>query len=67
MTAAHLFFALGTTAYILIAIRFEERDLVTFHGQAYADYRRRVPMLVPGLLRQETGAQRVTSSKSSRT
>lgn len=49
MTAAHLVFAMATTAYILIAIRFEEHDLEQVHGQAYARYRREVPMLVPGL------------------
>ena len=47
MTAAHLFFALLTTAYILIAIYFEERDLVAEHGARYTQYRDQVPMLVP--------------------
>src|SRR6266699_2597847 len=46
MTSAHLVFAIVTTAYILIAIQFEERDLVRFHRE-YAEYRRQVPMLVP--------------------
>ena len=49
MTVAHLIFALGTTAYILIAIRWEERDLVTAYGAAYVDYRDRTPMLIPRL------------------
>jgi protein-S-isoprenylcysteine O-methyltransferase Ste14 len=47
MTAAHLVFAIATTAYILIAIQLEERDLVNSLGQAYADYRQRVPMIIP--------------------
>lgn len=47
MTVAHLIFALATTAYILMAIRWEERDLLNEHGRVYEDYRRNVPMLIP--------------------
>ena len=47
MTAGHLLFTLGTTAYILIAIRFEEHDLVSVFGDTYREYRRHVPMLFP--------------------
>ncbi|HET6976944.1 MAG TPA: isoprenylcysteine carboxylmethyltransferase family protein [Pyrinomonadaceae bacterium] len=49
MTLAHLLFSVATTAYILLAIRFEERDLVREFGDTYEDYRRNVPMLVPSL------------------
>lgn len=49
MTAAHLVFAIATTAYILVAIQLEERDLVAEHGLKYESYRQRVPMLIPKL------------------
>lgn len=47
MTVAHLVFAITTTAYILFAIQLEERDLMDIHGEAYKNYRRQVPMLIP--------------------
>jgi protein-S-isoprenylcysteine O-methyltransferase Ste14 len=47
MTFAHLLFSLATTAYILLAIQFEERDLIREHGDTYQAYRRSVPMLIP--------------------
>lgn len=51
MTLTHLMFALVTSAYILVAIRLEERDLMRAHPE-YAAYRRRVPMLVPAWFRR---------------
>jgi len=53
MTLAHLLFSVATTAYILIAIQLEERDLVREHGDSYEDYRRSVPMLVPFTRRRQ--------------
>jgi protein-S-isoprenylcysteine O-methyltransferase Ste14 len=52
MTVAHLVFALATTAYILIAIKLEEHDLVEAFGERYISYRRSTPMLIPRLGRR---------------
>ena len=49
MGASHLLFALGTTAYIAVGIRFEERDLRRTFGASYDAYAARVPALLPGL------------------
>jgi protein-S-isoprenylcysteine O-methyltransferase Ste14 len=62
MSVGHLLFAAGMTAYILVAIPLEERDLVELHGERYRAYRREVPALVPrlgvrqGIHRAETSA-----------
>lgn len=47
MTAAHLVFAVATTGYILLAIQFEEKDLVDSHGQTYRSYRDQTSMIIP--------------------
>jgi hypothetical protein len=47
MTIARLVFAVATTAYILIAIRWEENDLISIHGHQYEMYRDLVPMILP--------------------
>ena len=52
MTAGHLLFAIATTAYMLIAIQLEERDLVRHFGDQYQEYRRRTPMLIPRMPKQ---------------
>jgi protein-S-isoprenylcysteine O-methyltransferase Ste14 len=47
MTAGHLLFAVGLTAYIYIGVYFEERTLSAELGEVYRSYRKRTPMLFP--------------------
>jgi protein-S-isoprenylcysteine O-methyltransferase Ste14 len=61
MTLAHLVFAIGTTFYILLAIRWEERDMEAAFGEVYVDYRSRTPMIVPRLWRRSGAATHAVS------
>jgi protein-S-isoprenylcysteine O-methyltransferase Ste14 len=54
MTAGHLLLALGVSVYMLIAIRYEERDLVGMFGKDYENYRADVGMLTPRFRRRQT-------------
>jgi protein-S-isoprenylcysteine O-methyltransferase Ste14 len=47
MTLGHLLFAVATTAYVLVALQLEERDLVAVHGEQYREYRKQAGMLLP--------------------
>jgi methanethiol S-methyltransferase len=49
MTVGHLLMAIGTSGYILIAIVFEERDLLAHFGADYRAWRARTPLFVPRL------------------
>jgi protein-S-isoprenylcysteine O-methyltransferase Ste14 len=67
MTLSHLLFAVATTAYILIAIQFEEMDLVRDHGTSYEEYRRSVPMLIPSRRRADTSPVALAGAETLRT
>lgn len=52
MSYGHLLLAVGMSIYILIAISYEEKDLVGYFGREYEEYRSRVGMLIPGIGRR---------------
>lgn len=60
MTFAHLLFSISTTAYILLAIQLEERDLAREHGERYEAYRQSVPMLLPFTPKRSKIESRIT-------
>src|SRR5262245_42704412 len=64
MTLGHLVFAAVNTGYMLIAIFFEERNLVQHHGKAYADYRQRTGKLWPRLRPRATESGALASIKN---
>ena len=51
MTIGHLFFSIAVTGYILIAVQFEQHDLVRSFGERYIAYMRQVPAFIPRLFR----------------
>jgi protein-S-isoprenylcysteine O-methyltransferase Ste14 len=65
MSAGHLLFSLATTAYILIAIQLEERDLIQAFGDQYRRYQREVAMLLP-LPRRKAAGPAVEHERSQR-
>lgn len=63
MTFGRLLFAIVTTAYILVALQLEERDLLAAYGAKYRTYRERVPMFFPRPMRKQPSRQSAGSAQ----
>jgi methanethiol S-methyltransferase len=64
MTVGHLLFAAATTAYVLIAIQLEERDLIHAFGDQYRRYREEVGMLIPLPKRRKPAEHRASRERA---
>lgn len=53
LSVGRLLLASGMTLYVLVALAFEERDLITAHGNDYLAYRKAVPALLPRPVRRD--------------
>ncbi|MCB1582515.1 MAG: isoprenylcysteine carboxylmethyltransferase family protein [Marinicella sp.] len=67
MTSAHLVFALMCTAYILVGILFEEKDLEKEFGEQYRAYKAQVPMIIPSLKAKEIEVDQLVVNKQGAT
>jgi protein-S-isoprenylcysteine O-methyltransferase Ste14 len=66
MTLGHLLFAAVTTAYVVVGITLEERDLVAQFGDEYRRYRERVSMLIPMLVFRRKAARTNGAARAAR-
>ena len=62
LTLGHALFASAMTAYILIAIRYEERDLAAALGEPYRRWRAATPMFVPRVQGRDRAGSRATEA-----
>jgi methanethiol S-methyltransferase len=53
MSVGRMLFAVLATGYVIVAVRFEERDLLAHHGEAYERYAAQVPRFIPRLVRSD--------------